>query len=112
MRDTPPIALRKIVAALDEEERGVLRSLIGIDVDTWRIDPVVFAEHKKRLTNFRDFSKSLQDHDSNTTPFDERKCVGCGKQGAEVYFFVTFVHGTNVCGACLDLLGRYAGDGQ
>jgi len=110
--DAMPEALRKIVGALDEEEKGVLRTSVGIDVDTWRIDMNALAKHKEQLASFRQFSESLAPDVSQAAAFDERKCVGCGRQGKEAEFFVTFVHGTNVCMTCLDLLEEYAGREQ
>jgi hypothetical protein len=108
-----PAKLQKLLRALDDEERRVVRETIGIDVDTWRVDERVFGEHKRRIEEYRELVAKQGGTPSPeaVATYNERQCTGCGKRGSEVYFLVTLVHGTTMCERCLELLEGYAQEG-
>ena len=108
-----PRHLRTLLTALDSEEKGILRSMMGIDVDVWRLDEAAFAGHEKTLRDYRERRKAIAAEvnargESVETYGETTKCSGCGNFGKEVDLFITLIHGTIICDRCLILLEQHA----
>jgi hypothetical protein len=101
--------LSQLVQALTEDEKGILRDLMGIDVDTWTTTESGIKQFEKQLADHRKAvaesppatAKELKEWERRS-----EKCVSCGVSGRAAELFVTLKDSTTVCVQCLEHLQK------
>ena len=99
--------LPRLIQALTEDEKQILRDSIGIDVDAWTVNERGAKSFESQLADYRRFVSESSPPTAEEVAQWERhaqQCVSCGRSDKSAEFYVTLKDSTTVCVECLEHL--------
>jgi len=101
--------LPRLIQALTEDEKQILRDSMGIDVDAWAVNERGVKKFESQLADYRKVVTESPPPTAEELKRWERQakqCVSCGMIDKSAELYVTLKDSTTVCLECLEHLRR------